>query len=143
LGSSALVAETAPGRPKPFLQASTGPKYRGRRAAPTETLGRRSRRRSSTRGEREQRQAARRNRARAAAAAPQPGSTRTGRGRCGHPRPAACAVARFHETPSARDPRRIPPRASAMTAYIVRRIWQMIPTMLRVVLLVFILFNWV
>jgi peptide/nickel transport system permease protein len=30
-----------------------------------------------------------------------------------------------------------------MTAYIIRRIWQMIPTMLGVVLLVFILFNWV
>jgi len=30
-----------------------------------------------------------------------------------------------------------------MTAYIVRRIWQMIPTMLGVVLLVFFLFNWV
>jgi peptide/nickel transport system permease protein len=30
-----------------------------------------------------------------------------------------------------------------MTAYIIRRIWQMIPTMLGVVLLVFFLFNWV
>ncbi len=30
-----------------------------------------------------------------------------------------------------------------MTAYIIRRIWQMIPTMLGVILLVFILFNWV
>jgi peptide/nickel transport system permease protein len=30
-----------------------------------------------------------------------------------------------------------------MTAYIVRRVWQMIPTMLGVVLLVFFLFNWV
>src|SRR5581483_11568450 len=30
-----------------------------------------------------------------------------------------------------------------MTAYIVRRIWQMVPTMLGVVLLVFVLFNWV
>ena len=30
-----------------------------------------------------------------------------------------------------------------MTAYIVRRIWQMVPTMLGVVLLVFLLFNWV
>src|SRR5689334_6771214 len=30
-----------------------------------------------------------------------------------------------------------------MSAYIVRRMWQMIPTMLGVVLLVFILFNWV
>jgi peptide/nickel transport system permease protein len=30
-----------------------------------------------------------------------------------------------------------------MTAYIVRRIWQMIPTMLGVVLLVFFLFNWI
>jgi peptide/nickel transport system permease protein len=30
-----------------------------------------------------------------------------------------------------------------MTAYIVRRMWQMIPTMLGVVLLVFFLFNWV
>ena len=30
-----------------------------------------------------------------------------------------------------------------MTAYILRRLWQMIPTMLGVVLLVFILFNWV
>src|SRR5215218_3725860 len=30
-----------------------------------------------------------------------------------------------------------------MTAYIIRRVWQMIPTMLGVVLLVFILFNWV
>ena len=30
-----------------------------------------------------------------------------------------------------------------MTAYIVRRLWQMIPTLLGVVLLVFILFNWV
>src|SRR6188472_3596531 len=30
-----------------------------------------------------------------------------------------------------------------MAAYIVRRLWQMIPTMLGVILLVFILFNWV
>jgi peptide/nickel transport system permease protein len=30
-----------------------------------------------------------------------------------------------------------------MTAYIVRRVWQMLPTMLGVVLLVFFLFNWV
>ncbi len=30
-----------------------------------------------------------------------------------------------------------------MTAYIIRRLWQMMPTMLGVVLLVFILFNWV
>jgi peptide/nickel transport system permease protein len=30
-----------------------------------------------------------------------------------------------------------------MTAYIVRRLWQMIPTMLGVVLLIFFLFNWV
>ena len=30
-----------------------------------------------------------------------------------------------------------------MTAYIVRRLWQMVPTLLGVVLLVFILFNWV
>ena len=30
-----------------------------------------------------------------------------------------------------------------MTAYIVRRMWQMIPTMLGVILLVFVLFNWV
>ena len=30
-----------------------------------------------------------------------------------------------------------------MTAYIIRRLWQMIPTMLGVILLVFILFNWV
>ena len=30
-----------------------------------------------------------------------------------------------------------------MTAYIIRRIWQMIPTMLGVIVLVFILFNWV
>ena len=30
-----------------------------------------------------------------------------------------------------------------MTAYIIRRLWQMIPTMLGVVLLVFVLFNWV
>src|SRR3982751_6932639 len=30
-----------------------------------------------------------------------------------------------------------------MTAYIVRRLWQMLPTMLGVVLLVFVLFNWV
>src|SRR3982750_1013642 len=30
-----------------------------------------------------------------------------------------------------------------MTAYIVRRLWQMLPTMLGVVLLVFFLFNWV
>lgn len=30
-----------------------------------------------------------------------------------------------------------------MTAYIVRRLWQMIPTLLGVVLLVFVLFNWV
>src|SRR5437868_7362499 len=30
-----------------------------------------------------------------------------------------------------------------MTAYIIRRVWQMIPTMLGVILLVFILFNWV
>ena len=30
-----------------------------------------------------------------------------------------------------------------MTAYIIRRLWQMIPTMLGVILLVFFLFNWV
>ncbi|CAG0992420.1 partial Glutathione transport system permease protein GsiC, partial [Gammaproteobacteria bacterium] len=30
-----------------------------------------------------------------------------------------------------------------MTAYIIRRLWQMLPTMLGVVLLVFFLFNWV
>jgi peptide/nickel transport system permease protein len=30
-----------------------------------------------------------------------------------------------------------------MTAYIIRRMWQMIPTMLGVILLVFLLFNWV
>lgn len=30
-----------------------------------------------------------------------------------------------------------------MTAYIVRRLWQMVPTMLGVVLLIFFLFNWV
>ncbi|TSA14128.1 MAG: ABC transporter permease [Betaproteobacteria bacterium] len=30
-----------------------------------------------------------------------------------------------------------------MTAYIIRRLWQMIPTMLGVVLLIFVLFNWV
>ena len=30
-----------------------------------------------------------------------------------------------------------------MTSYILRRLWQMLPTMLGVVLLVFILFNWV
>jgi peptide/nickel transport system permease protein len=30
-----------------------------------------------------------------------------------------------------------------MTGYIVRRLWQMLPTMLGVVLLVFFIFNWV
>ena len=30
-----------------------------------------------------------------------------------------------------------------MTAYVVRRVWQMIPTILGVILLIFILFNWV
>src|SRR5512147_583972 len=30
-----------------------------------------------------------------------------------------------------------------MTAYIIRRVWQMIPTMLGVIVLVFFLFNWV
>ena len=30
-----------------------------------------------------------------------------------------------------------------MTAFILRRLWQMLPTMLGVVLLVFFLFNWV
>src|SRR5262245_66604734 len=30
-----------------------------------------------------------------------------------------------------------------MFAYIVRRLWQMVPTMLGVILLVFVLFNWV
>src|SRR5215475_2639929 len=30
-----------------------------------------------------------------------------------------------------------------MTAYIIRRMWQMIPTMLGVIVLVFVLFNWV
>ena len=30
-----------------------------------------------------------------------------------------------------------------MTAYIIRRLWQMVPTLLGVILLVFILFNWV
>ena len=30
-----------------------------------------------------------------------------------------------------------------MTAYVIRRVWQMIPTILGVILLIFILFNWV
>ena len=30
-----------------------------------------------------------------------------------------------------------------MLVYIIRRIWQMIPTMLGVILLIFLLFNWV
>lgn len=30
-----------------------------------------------------------------------------------------------------------------MLAYIIRRLWQMIPTMLGVILLIFLLFNWV
>ena len=30
-----------------------------------------------------------------------------------------------------------------MTAYVLRRLWQMIPTMAGVVMLVFLLFNWV
>src|SRR6478736_9814411 len=30
-----------------------------------------------------------------------------------------------------------------MTAYVVRRLWQMIPTVLGVILLIFVLFNWV
>src|SRR5215471_20903992 len=30
-----------------------------------------------------------------------------------------------------------------MTAYIIRRLWQMVPTMLGVILLVFFIFNWV
>src|SRR6201993_5192685 len=30
-----------------------------------------------------------------------------------------------------------------MTAYIVRRVWQMIPTLLGVILLIFVIFNWV
>ena len=30
-----------------------------------------------------------------------------------------------------------------MLAYIIRRLWQMIPTMLGVILLIFFLFNWV
>jgi peptide/nickel transport system permease protein len=34
-------------------------------------------------------------------------------------------------------------RRSSMTAYIIRRVWQMVPTLLGVVLLVFVLFNWV
>jgi len=34
-------------------------------------------------------------------------------------------------------------RRAFVTAYIIRRLWQMIPTMLGVVLLVFFLFNWV
>src|SRR5206468_3908926 len=39
---------------------------------------------------------------------------------------------------------RIRPLSEAtMTAYIIRRVWQMVPTMLGVVLLVFVLFNWV
>jgi peptide/nickel transport system permease protein len=42
----------------------------------------------------------------------------------------------------ARDPRPAA-RRKAMTAYIVRRLWQMVPTLLGVVLLVFFLFNWV
>jgi peptide/nickel transport system permease protein len=32
---------------------------------------------------------------------------------------------------------------TSMTAYIIRRLWQMVPTLLGVVLLVFVLFNWV
>ena len=38
---------------------------------------------------------------------------------------------------------RIRARRHRMTAYIVRRLWQMVPTMLGVILLVFFLFNWV
>ena len=30
-----------------------------------------------------------------------------------------------------------------MTAYVIRRLWQLIPTLLGVVLLIFFLFNWV
>ena len=30
-----------------------------------------------------------------------------------------------------------------MTAYVIRRLWQMIPTLLGVILLIFFLFNWV
>jgi peptide/nickel transport system permease protein len=41
-----------------------------------------------------------------------------------------------------RDPRS-PRGGKAMTAYIIRRLWQMLPTLLGVVLLVFFLFNWV
>jgi peptide/nickel transport system permease protein len=33
--------------------------------------------------------------------------------------------------------------ATDVTAYIIRRLWQMVPTMLGVILLVFVLFNWV
>jgi hypothetical protein len=36
-----------------------------------------------------------------------------------------------------------PGKGAPMTAYIIRRLWQMIPTMLGVILLVFILFNWI
>jgi peptide/nickel transport system permease protein len=43
--------------------------------------------------------------------------------------------------PASRDRPR--PRRTTMTAYIIRRMWQMIPTMLGVILLVFLLFNWV
>src|SRR5215208_1933318 len=32
---------------------------------------------------------------------------------------------------------------TSMTAYIIRRLWQFVPTLLGVVLLVFILFNWI
>src|SRR5262249_49105918 len=34
-------------------------------------------------------------------------------------------------------------RRQRMTAYVIRRIWQMIPTLAGVILLIFILFNWV
>jgi peptide/nickel transport system permease protein len=35
------------------------------------------------------------------------------------------------------------PRSLTMTAYVVRRLWQMIPTLAGVILLIFFLFNWV
>src|SRR5215218_10736815 len=82
-----------------------------------------------------------------ATAAPQPGSKRTGRG-------ALRSLARRaglpgHDPRAATQPRRARPalpsskRRHSVTAYIVRRLWQMVPTMLGVIVLVFILFNWV
>ena len=71
-----------------------------------------------------------------------PGEVATMHGGPARSRMRAEARPAFRQAPARGDPRGRW-EETAVTAYIIRRLWQMIPTMLGVILLVFILFNWV